>query len=394
VSPRTLAEVEALDRADPLAHARERFDLPAGVVYLDGNSLGALPRSVPGRVAGAVREQWGGDLITAWDDDDWWELPVTTGDRIGRLLGAAPGQVVVGDSTSVCLYRLARIALDLSPGRRRLVTEERNFPTDRYLLERVGGADLVVVDRDGLREALDAETAALVLTHVDYRSGALHDLLALTAAAHAAGALALWDLSHSVGAVPLALDDDGVDLAVGCSYKYLNGGPGAPAWSYVARRHHAAVATPIPGWIGHADPFAMAPAYRPAPGIRRLLAGTPAILGLAALDAALDAFDGVPLDALRAKSLALTDLFLDLVDARVGLRSITPRRHLERGSQVSLCHPDAPAVMAALIARGVIGDVRPPDLLRFGFAPLYVRFVDVWQAVEVLAEVVSSDRRG
>jgi kynureninase len=394
VSPRTLAEVEALDRADPLAHARERFDLPAGVVYLDGNSLGALPRSVPGRVAGAVREQWGGDLITAWNDDDWWELPVTTGDRIGRLLGAAPGQVVVGDSTSVCLYRLARIALDLSPGRRRLVTEERNFPTDRYLLERVGGADLVVVDRDGLREALDAETAALVLTHVDYRSGALHDLLALTAAAHAAGALALWDLSHSVGAVPLALDDDGVDLAVGCSYKYLNGGPGAPAWSYVARRHHAAVATPIPGWIGHADPFAMAPAYRPAPGIRRLLAGTPAILGLAALDAALDAFDGVPLDALRAKSLALTDLFLDLVDARVGLRSITPRRHLERGSQVSLCHPDAPAVMAALIARGVIGDVRPPDLLRFGFAPLYVRFVDVWQAVEVLAEVVSSDRRG
>jgi kynureninase len=389
VSPRTLAEVEALDRADPLAPARERFDLPAGVVYLDGNSLGALPKSVPGRVAGAIREQWGRDLITAWDDDDWWELPITAGDRIGRLLGAVPGQVVAGDSTSVCLYRLARVALDLSPGRRRLVTEERNFPTDRYLLERVAGADLVLVDRDGLRDALDAETAALVLTHVDYRSGALHDLPALTAAAHAAGALVLWDLSHSVGAVPLALDDDGVDLAVGCSYKYLNGGPGAPAWSYVARRHHPAVAPPIPGWIGHADPFAMAPTYRPAPGIRRLLAGTPAILGLAALDAALDAFDGVPMAALREKSLALTDLFLDLVDTRIGLPSITPRRHEERGSQVSLCHPDAPAVMAALIARGVIGDVRPPDLLRFGFAPLYLRFVDVWQAVEVLAEVVA-----
>lgn len=394
MSPPAPAEVEALDRADPLAHTRERFDLPAGVVYLDGNSLGALPRAVAARVSSAIAQEWGRDLITGWDEAGWWELPVTVGDRIGRLLGAAPGQVVAGDSTSVNLYRLVRIALGLRPGRRRLVTEEGNFPTDHYLLRQVGGSDLAVVRREQLRDALDGETAALVLTHVDYRSGARHDLAALTKAAHAAGALAVWDLSHSVGAVPLALDDDGVDLAVGCSYKYLNGGPGAPAWSYVARRHHATATSPIPGWIGHADPFAMEPEYRPAAGIRRLLAGTPAVLGLAALDAALDAFDGVTLDALRAKSLALTDLFLELVDARVGLPTITPRRRADRGSQVSLCHPDAPAVMGTLISRGVIGDVRPPDVLRFGFAPLYVRFVDVWRAVEVLADVVSSGRRG
>jgi kynureninase len=386
VTPR--AEAEALDRADPLAGLRRRFRLPDGVVYLDGNSLGALAEGVEARVVATIRAEWGADLITAWDDDGWWDLPVTVGDRIGVLLGAAPGQVVACDSTSVNLYKLLRAAEQLRPGRTRFVTQHGNFPTDAYLARHVAGARLDVAQPHELLRALDADVAAVVLTHVDYRTGEMHDMEAVTAAAHAAGAVVLWDLSHSVGAVPLALDAAGADLAVGCSYKYLNGGPGAPAWCYVAQRHHDALAAPLPGWVGHADPFAMEPAYRPAAGVRRLLTGTPGVLGLRALDAALDSFAGVSLTALRAKSLALTDLFLRLVDDRVGLPSPTPRHAAERGSQVSLCHPCAPEVMTGLIARGVIGDVRPPDVLRFGFAPLYVRYVDVWDAVDVLADVV------
>jgi kynureninase len=386
VTPR--ADAEALDSADPLAGLRRRFCLPDGVIYLDGNSLGALPDGVEARVAAAIRTEWGSDLIAAWDDDGWWDLPVAVGDRIGALLGAAPGQVVACDSTSVNLYKLLRVAEALRPGRARFVTQHGNFPTDAYLAQHVAGKCLDVVAADDLPGALDTDVAALVLTHVDYRTGAMHDLAALTAAAHHAGAVVLWDLSHSVGAVPLALDAAGADLAVGCSYKYLNGGPGAPAWCYVARRHHDTLAAPLPGWVGHADPFAMEPAYRPAPGVRRLLTGTPGILALRALDTALDAFAGVSLTDLRAKSLALTDLFLRLVDERVGLASPTPHRAADRGSQVSLCHPRAPEVMAALVRRSVIGDVRPPDVLRFGFAPLYVRYVDVWDAVDALAGVV------
>jgi kynureninase len=380
-------DAAALDATDPLAPLRARFRLPEGVIYLDGNSLGALPASVKAAVLATLRAEWGRNLIRAWDDDDWWDLPVTVGDRIGRLLGAAPGQVVAADSTSVNLYKLLHVAQQLRPGRARFVTEEGGFPTDAYLVERVAGPHVDVVARGDLPGALGDDVAALVLTHVDYRSGARHDLAGLTAAAHASGALALWDLSHSVGAVPLALDEAAVDLAVGCSYKYLNGGPGAPAWCYVAHRHQPCLPAPMPGWIGHADPFAMEARYRPAAGVRRLLVGTPPILALRALDAALDAFEGVTMTELRAKSVGLTELFLERVDARVGLPALTPRQPEQRGSQVSLRHPQAAEVMAALIARGVIGDVRPPDVLRFGFAPLYLRYVDVWDAVEVLADV-------
>jgi kynureninase len=381
-------DAEDLDRVDPLRSVRRRFRLPPGVVHLDGNSLGPLPVGVEARLRRAVRDEWGVDLITAWDDDGWWDLPLVVGDRIGGLLGAAPGQVVACDSTSVNLYKLLRAAQGLQVGRTRFVTEPGNFPTDAYLAEQVAGAQLDVVPRERLVEALDVDVVAVVLTHVDYRSGAMHDIARLTDAAHAVGALTVWDLSHSVGAVPLALDAIGVDLAVGCSYKFLNGGPGAPAWCYVATRHHRDLPSALPGWIGHADPFAMEPAYRPAQGVRRLLVGTPGILGLRTLDAALTAFDGVSMDEVRAKSLALTDQFLALVDERVGLPTLTPREHGTRASQVSLRHPQAKTVMAELIARGVIGDVRPPDVLRFGFAPLYLRYVDVWDAAEAVAAVV------
>jgi kynureninase len=386
----------ALDASDPLAHCRARFHLPVGVVYLDGNSLGALPVGVAARLDEVVEQEWGVDLIRSWNANGWWEAPRRVGDRLGGLVGAAAGQVVVGDSTSVNVAKLLTAALRMRPGRPVIVTEAGNFPTDLYIaaeVARTHGATIRFADPARVQDALTDDVAVLLLTHVDYRSGRMHDLAGLTAAAHAVGALVLWDLAHSAGAVPLDLDGDRVDLAVGCGYKYLNGGPGAPAWLYVAERHQPHLDQPLPGWHGHARPFAMEAEYEPAAGVTRALTGTPPLLSMAALEAALHAFDGVTMLELRAKSLALTDAFIALVDERLaghGFQVATPRAHALRGSQVSLAHPDAYPLVQALIARGVIGDFREPDLLRFGFAPLYIRFADVWDAVEQLLDVVTT----
>jgi kynureninase len=387
---------QLLDGKDPLAPVRQRFLLPEGVVYLDGNSLGALPRGVPERVRDAIGEEWGRLLIRAWNDADWWGAPLRTGDRIGGLLGAAPGQVTVGESTSVQIFNALGAAARLRPGRRLLVTDPEHFPTDRYLaasVARLLGLEVADVAVPALPEFLrrrGADVAVVAFGAVDYRSGELWDVRSVTAAAHGAGAVAVWDLCHAVGAVPLAVDADGVDLAVGCTYKFLCGGPGAPAFIYVAERHQAAFDHPLTGWHGHARPFGMTPDFEPAPGISRARIGTPHVLSLLALEKALDVFDGVEMPDVRAKSLALGAFFLECADtllAGLGFRAATPREEHRRGSQVSLAHPQARAMMAALGERGIIGDVRPPDLLRFGFNALYTSYTDVFDAVAALREV-------
>jgi kynureninase len=388
---------ELRDAADPLAGRRALFELPEGVVYLDGNSLGALPKSVKPRLDAAVTREWGDDLIRSWNTAGWIDLPAKVGARIARLIGAEADEVVCADSTSVNLFKLAAAAVALRPGRRVVVTEPGNFPTDLYILQGLRdfhgrGLELRVVEADRLAEALDEDVAAVVLTHAHYKTGRLHDMAAITARAHAVGALALWDLSHSAGALEVDLNGCEADLAVGCGYKYLNGGPGAPAFLYVARRWQGELRTPLSGWMGHARPFAFEDGYEPAAGVLRGLCGTPSVLGLTALDAALDAFDGVSMAELRAKSLALGELFLALVAERCpGFTSACPADPAARGSQVSLHHPHGYAIMQALIERGVIGDFRSPDILRFGFAPLYVRFVDVWDAVETLRRVMDEE---
>lgn len=386
----------ALDAASSLREHRARFDLPDGVVYLDGNSLGPLPRGVAARMEQVVRREWGEGLIGSWNEAGWIHLPRRVAARIAPLVGADADEVHVGDSTSVLLFKTMTAAMRMRPGRRVLVLEPTTFPTDGYVA--AGLADLLDLelrwcDPEDPAAALDEDVALLALTHVDFRTGRMYDLAALTEAAHAVGALVQWDLCHSTGAVPVDLDGVGADLAIGCGYKYLNGGPGAPAFAYVARRHHDAIRQPITGWMGHARPFDMEPEYTPVPGIGRLASGTPGVLGLSALEVALAAFDGVDVAELRAVSLSLTDLFIDLVDARLGdrLEVVTPRAHAERGSQVSLRHPAAYGVVQALIARGVVGDFRTPDVARFGFAPLYVSHVDVWDAVDHLVAVLDRD---
>jgi kynureninase len=391
----TRRDCSALDRSDVLAQARDRFVLPPGIVYLDGNSLGALPVSVPERVRDVVERQWGTDLIRSWNTNGWWDLPRRVGDRIAPLVGAAPSEVIVCDSISVNLFKLLTAALRLRPDRRVILTEAGDFPTDGYVAASVAslhGAEVRAVGHDDLSDAIDGSVAVVAASHVSYRTGAMHDLAAVTARARGAGALVLWDLAHSAGVVPVDLGAAGADLAVGCGYKYLNGGPGAPAFLFVAGSLHEAFDQPLTGWHGHARPFAMEPAYEPAPGVSRAATGTPPVLSMAALDAALDAFDGIPLEAVRAKSVALTDLFARLVDERVpGCAVVSPRDARRRGSQVCLSHPEAYAIVQALIARGVIGDFREPSILRFGFAPLYVRFVDVWDAVDHLVAVLEGD---
>jgi len=325
-------------------------------IYLDGNSLGPPAPGTAAALAATV-EQWERSLIGAWNEG-WWELPVAVGERIAPLLGAAPGQVVVGDSTTVLWFKAVAAALRLRPDRTTIVTHAGGFPTDRHVIDALG-APVAAVGPDELAGALGPDTAVLAVTHVDYRTGRRLDMAALTAAAHAVGAVAVWDLSHSVGAMDLHLDKTGVDLAVGCTYKYLNGGPGSPAFAYVAERHLAELDQPVPGWVGHADPFSMAEAHEPAPGIRRMLSGTPSVLALVAMEHALRRFDGVDLAALRARSLELTDRFLAGAQA-LGLPTITPLEHDRRGSQVSLRHEQAWALTQALIAVGVVGDHRPP----------------------------------
>jgi len=388
------------DAADPLAFVRERFILPAGLIYLDGNSLGALPRALPDHLQRVVTQEWGQDLIRSWNEADWIGLPARLGARIAPLIGARPHEVIVADSTSLNLFKLLIGGLALRPERRTVLTEAGNFPTDRYMMEGAcallgrGHRCLALtgdVDEAALIAAIDEDTALVVLTQVDYRSGRMLDLARITAAAHERGAIVLWDLAHSAGAFAVDLGAAGADLAVGCGYKYLNGGPGAPAFLYVAERWQEVMLPALPGWMGHAEPFALEEGYRPATGLRRQLAGTPPILALAALDAALTVWDGVDLPALTAKGRQLTASFIALAEARLGAaagRLVAPRAPTQRGSQVSFAHPDAFAIMQCLIAAGVVGDFREPDILRFGFAPLYIRHVDIWDAVDRWVEVM------
>jgi kynureninase len=391
---------EDLDRRDPLARFRERFVLPEGVIYLDGNSLGPLLRSLPERIGQVVEREWGQGLIRSWNAARWIDLPQRVGDKIAKLIGADRGEVVAADSTSVNLFKLLSAALSLQRGRAVILSERDNFPTDLYVAQGVrdqlgGRHEIKLVEASDIGDAIDEQVAVVMLTHVNFRNGARHDLAAITAAAHAKGALALWDLSHSVGAMPLALNAARADLAIGCGYKYLNGGPGAPAFLYVRRDLQSRIRPPLAGWMGHREPFAFVPDYAPAEGILRNLCGTPPVLAMAALDAALDLWTEVDLAALRAKSVALADLLIALVDEQgssLGLTLATTRDAERRGSQVSFAHSEGYAVMQALIARGVIGDYRAPDLIRFGLTPLYLRYVDVFDAVAILADILRHRR--
>ncbi|MCM2427152.1 kynureninase [Streptomyces sp. RKAG337] len=387
-------EAGRLDAADGLAEIRDRFTLDE-TVYLDGNSLGALPGTVAPRLRDVIEREWGSLRIRSWDESGWWTAPERIGDRIGALIGAAPGQVVAGDSTSVNVFKAVVAAVRMAgEDRTEILVDAATFPTDGYLAEsaaRMTGRTVRPVAAGAMADAMGDRTAVALVNHVDYRTGRLHDLPGTTAAAHAAGALVVWDLCHSAGALPVGLDAHGVDLAVGCSYKYLNGGPGAPAYLYVRRDLQSRFDSPLPGWNSHADPFGMSSDYRPADGAVRGRVGTPDILSLLALDAALDVWDGVDIAVVRAKSLALTDFFLACVERYVPagrVTSITPAAHEHRGSQVALRCDDAGEVMRRLTERGVVGDYRRPDVLRFGFTPLYTRFDDAERAAQVLADVL------
>jgi kynureninase len=400
----TREDAARLDASSALAHTRERFRVPDGVIYLDGNSLGALPVGVAERLAQVVEEEWGTGLIRSWNalptgGGRWMELSRRVAARIAPLVGADPADVHVGDSTSVSLFKTIVAAARMRPERRVIVVEPSTFPTDGYVAAGVAdllGVELRWCDPADPLAAVDDDVALLTLTHVDFRTGAMYDLPGLTAAARARGALVQWDLCHSAGAVPVDLAAADADLAVGCTYKYLNGGPGSPAFTWVNPRLQDVARQPITGWMGHAEPFAMSRDYVPAPGIGRWASGTHQVLALSALDAALEAFDGVTMAEVRAASLSLTDLFLRLLDERVpGLDVVTPRDHARRGSQVSFRHPHAYGLVQALIARGVIGDYRDdgdrPGIARFGFTPLYLRHVDVYDAVEHVVRVLAGD---
>jgi len=392
----TRADALALDRDDVLAPRRDGFELPPGVIYLDGNSLGALSRRARERVAETVASQWGEGLIRSWNTHGWIDLPARVGARIAPLVGAAPGTVTVADSTSVNLFKVLAAALRLRPGRKVILTTAGNFPTDVYVAAGLAellaqGHEVRAVESGALLPALDDRVAVTLLTEVDYRTGARLDMRALTGAAHATGALSIWDLAHSAGAFPVDLAGSGADFAVGCGYKFLNGGPGAPSFVYVAPVHLAGLRQPLNGWLGHAAPFDFSPDYRPSPSIEAMRVGTPPIVSMAALDGALEMFDGVDLAALKAKADRLFDIFTAVLAGRCAeLELLTPAEPSRHGSQASLRFHDAYPVMQALIARGVIGDFRQPDILRFGFAPLYLRHVDVFDAAEILADIMAS----
>jgi kynureninase len=394
--PLTRDDLEALDGRDELASFRDLFALPEGVVYLDGNSLGALPRATPGAVARVVQEEWGSGLIRSWNDADWIGMAGRIGDKIATLIGVAPGSVAVGDSTSVNLFKLLGAALALRPQRRTILSQTGNFPTDLYVAQGLAallGRDhqLRLVDRADIAAAIDDDTAVLMLTHVDYRTGDMLDMAAITAQAHARGALVLWDLAHSAGAVPLDLGGCDADLAVGCGYKFLNGGPGAPAFLHVAPRLHDQVRFPLSGWLGHAAPFAFEPSFRPGPGLAAATVGTPPVISLAALEVGVDIAQQAPMPAVRAKSIRQAGMLASLVAQHcegMGLRLVSPADPALGGSQVSFAHDEAYAIMQALIARGVIGDMRAPNILRFGITPLYLRYADLYDASAALADIL------
>jgi kynureninase len=401
---KTREEALALDRDDPLAHLRDQFALHPGVIYLDGNSLGAPPAAAAARAQAVICSEWGEGLIRSWNTAGWFALPRRLGNKLAPLIGAADNEVVVTDTISINLFKVLSAALKLAnerdPKRRVIVSERSNFPTDLYiaqgLIEQLDrGYELRLVDDPSeLPEAIGHDTAVAMITHVNYRTGYMHDMAALTKVIHDAGALALWDLAHSAGAVPVDLNGVGADYAVGCTYKYLNGGPGSPAFVWVPHRHQNAFSQPLSGWWGHRAPFEMNPSYRPDEGIGRFLCGTQPMVSMALVEAGLDVFLQTDMHAIRRKSLALTDRFIELVETRcagMSLKLVTPRAHGQRGSHASFEHPHGYEVMQALIARGVIGDYREPHVLRFGFTPLYTRFVDVWDAVETLRDILATD---
>jgi kynureninase len=393
----TLADVRASDKQDPLRDFRTQFALPEGVIYLDGNSLGPLPHATQHHLAKIVAQQWGTGLIRSWTDAGWLDAPARIGAKIAPLIGAAPDEVIAADSTSVNLFKLLSAALSLRPGRTKILTESDNFPTDRHVAEGlaalVPGLHIQAVPAADLPAALDTTTAALLLCHVHYRSGARHDMAALTHAAHQAGALSIWDLSHSAGAIPVALNACHADMAVGCGYKFLNGGPGAPAFLYVARHLQPNARPALQGWIGHADPFGFSDRYAPAGSINRFLTGTPGILALSALESAIDLFATASQPALWQKSAQLFDLFATRAASLCPeLALITPTTQEHRGSHISFRHQNAAAIMKTLIAQGIIGDYRPPDLLRFGLTPLYTTQDDIWHATAALRAALESRR--
>jgi kynureninase len=390
--------IEDLDRRDPLRAVRDEFEIPAGIIYLDGNSLGALARPVAERVRAVLTREWSRDLVKAWVSAGWIDLPRRVGSKVASLIGAAPEEVVVADSTSVNLFKCIVAAADINRPRSLIVTERGEFPTDVYVAEGVeqatdGRLRHRPCEPEALAASIDSDTAAVVLSHVHYRSAQVRDMAGLTAKAHAVGALTIWDLSHSAGAIRMDLNAAGADFAVGCGYKYLNGGPGAPAFLFAARRHHAAMRSPLTGWLGHAAPFGFEDGYRPAPGVSRFICGTPGVLGMSALEASIDLLGGLDIADIERKGRQLGQLFIALVERRcagLGLTLASPRDPAERGCHVAFRHPHGYSIMRALIERGVIGDFREPDALRFGFAPLYLRYRDVQDAVEILHDVLSN----
>lgn len=400
----TRSDCEAADLRDPLAKFRDEFTLPDNLIYLDGNSLGVLPQAAPARAADVIRQEWGADLISSWNKHDWFELPVTLGEKIAQLVGGTDGGCVVSDTTSVNIFKAMGAAVEIQaaeqPERKVIISERENFPTDLYVVEGLmrtldRGYELRLIDDSlSLDDALSEDVAVVLLTQVNYRTGQLWDITKTTKMIQSAGALAVWDLCHSVGAVPIALDEANADFAVGCTYKYLNGGPGSPAFVWVADRHIAKAQQPLSGWWGHSKPFDMALSYEPSEGIRRFLVGTQSIIALSTMEVGLDIALSVDQEALREKSLALTSLFIQLVEERIAdpdLTLVTPRDPDSRGSHVSFRHPNGFAIMKALIANGVVGDYREPEVLRFGITPLYLGFADIWDAVETLRRVLQEE---
>ncbi len=390
----TLAEARAADAADPLRDWRDRFDLPEGVIYLDGNSLGPLPSATAARLQEMTAKEWGEGLIRSWNTHDWIGAPQRVGAKIAPLIGAKPHEVIVADSTSVNIFKLLIAAARLSD-RRTILSESGNFHTDLHIaagMAELTGMTLDIAPRGEIERRIGADTNLLLLTHVHYKTAERFDMAALTALAKSAGARVIWDLSHSAGAAPVHLNDSGAELAVGCGYKYLNGGPGAPAFLYVAEHLQEQLTSPLTGWMGHARPFAFTDDYQPAPGISRFLAGTPPVLGIAALESGLAAFEGLTMERVWSKSRALFDVFHALMEQRCPeLACITPRGEEQRGSHISFAHPNAFEICQALIAEGVIGDFRAPDVLRFGLTPLYLGFEDIWRGVEILARIMESE---
>ena len=395
----TRADCEALDADDVLRPFRDRFVLPENLIYLDGNSLGALPKATPARVAQVVEQEWGEGLIRSWNTHGWVDVQLRVGEKIGRLIGARPGETLAADSTSMNLFKMLAAGLQMRPDRRVILSESSNFPTDLYIAEGLiahlgAGHELRALDTEAIEAAIDGDVAVVMLTHVNYRTGRMWDMPRITALAHAHGAIMLWDLAHSAGAMELDLAGADVDLAVGCGYKYLNGGPGAPAFLYMAERLQNGASPPLSGWFGHASPFAFEQSYRPAAGILRSSVGTPPVIGLAALEVGVDLLLEADLDEVRRKSLAQTRLFIDLIEQELagpGFSLVSPREDSSRGSQVCLRHEHAWPIVQALIDRGVIGDFRAPDILRFGFTPLYLGYAEIWDAVAVLREIMADE---